>query len=229
MARSRKLPRILSEDEQARFLDAFNVRYWTPERDYTACLAMLDAGLRVSEVCGLQLDHVDLTNRRLTVREGKGAKDRIVPFNGRLSRALGDWLDRRAEQVGADCAYVFPTRAGKQLDPSHLRRTVSRVVERTNLPEPDRISPHTLRHTYATDVLNATGDLEHVRRLLGHADISTTTIYLHLTTDDLAESLDAAGFRGEAEEPEPDTAMQAFAESLSAEQRQALLRALQTA
>lgn len=195
MGTNGKLPRVLSEEEQARFLSAFHTRFWTPVRDRVACLVMLDAGLRVSEVCGLTLEHVDLAYRRITVRDGKGAKDRVVPFNGRLAGALVDWLERRNEMVPADCPWLFPTRKGAQVHPSHLRRTVTRIAERAGLPEASRISPHTLRHSYATDALNATGNLELVRRALGHASIQTTTIYTHLATDDMAAILVGSGFR----------------------------------
>lgn len=195
MARPKKLPRILTEDEQAAFLRRFNARYWTPHRDLTACLVMLDAGLRVAEACTLELDHVDLAARRITVRNGKGARDRRVPIPPRLAQALEEWLARRAEAVGEGCPWLFPTRAGAPVHPNHLRRTVTRAVEKAGLPERDRISPHTLRHSYATDVLNATGNLELVRRLLGHADISTTTVYLHLADADLEAELTTNGFR----------------------------------
>jgi len=201
------LPRVLSKDEQRAFLVVFNRRYWTPERDRTACLVMLDAGLRVSEACALQLDHVDLASRRITVRDGKGGLDRRVPIPPRLAAALaGDesnrsvrgrngWLATRLEKVAATCPWLFPTRTGRSVSPDHLRRTVTKIVERTGLSEPHRISPHTLRHSFATDVLNATGNLELVRRLLGHADISTTTVYLHLADEDMEAELTAKGFR----------------------------------
>lgn len=207
--RPRRLPRVLSEDDQAALLRAFDTRYWTPHRDRTACLTMLDAGLRVSEICALQLDHVDLSARRLTVRDGKGGADRRVPIPPRLATALEGWLERRTEEVDEGCPWVFPTRAGEPVHTNQLRRTVTRIVERAGLPEADRISPHTLRHSFATDVLNHTGNLELVRRLLGHADISTTTVYLHLADADMEAELTANGFRSgkkTAEESEDEVA-----------------------
>lgn len=194
MSGSKSLPRVLTETEQQEFLSGFNRRYWTPQRDYTACLTMLDAGLRVSEVTALQLEHVDLRARRIVVRDGKGARDRRVPMIARLADALESWLGRRPEKLEDESRWLFPARTGEQLHTNQLRRTVKRIAERVELREADRISPHTLRHTFATDVLNETGNLELVRRLLGHADISTTQLYAHLADRDLEEAL--SGFRG---------------------------------
>lgn len=217
-ARRGKLPRVLTEDEQRRFLEAFDTRFWTPYRDRVACLAMLDAGLRVSEACALELDHVDMAARRITVRDGKGGVDRRVPIPPRLAEALEEWLDRRTAYVDNECPYVFPTRAGEAVHPNQMRRTVTRMVERAGLPEAERISPHTLRHSFATDVLNHTGNLELVRHLLGHADISTTTIYLHLADHDVEAELTANGFRSKEKvaEPGPVDEVEALREQVTA-------------
>lgn len=195
MSRPDRLPKVLTEEEQAALLDRFNTRYWTPHRNRTMCLAMLDAGLRVGEMVALKLEHVDLATRRITVREGKGAKDRRVPVIDRLAEAVSGWYERRAEEVGEDCPWVFPTRTGNPVHPNNVRRFVKREARRAGIAEADRVSPHTLRHTFATDVLNETGNLELVRRLLGHADISTTQMYLHLADSDVEEALQ--GFRAE--------------------------------
>lgn len=196
MSRPDRLPKVLTEDEQQALLDQFNDRYWTPHRNRTMCLAMLDAGLRVGEVVALKMEHVDLTTRRITVREGKGAKDRRVPVVERLAEALSGWYERRVEEVGEQCTWVFPTRTGNAVHPNNVRRFVKREARNAKVAEVDRVSPHTLRHTFATDVLNETGNLELVRRLLGHADISTTQVYTHLADEDLERAL--SGFRGEA-------------------------------
>lgn len=150
------------------------------------------------------------------MRGGKGDKDAQKPISPRLAKALDLWLERRTEQVREDCPYLFPTRAGEPVHPNQIRRTVSRVVKRAGLAEADRISPHTMRHSFATDVLNSTGNLETVRHLLGHADISTTTIYLHLADQDVEAELTASGFRAERElkEPEPVDEMEALREQV---------------
>lgn len=189
----RRLPRVLTEAEQEELLDQFNTRYWTPHRDWAATLLMLDTGLRVGELVALKMDHIALRSRRIKVREGKGSKDRRIPLVGRLATALEQWYERRREELKQECPWVFPTRPGNALHPNQVRRFVKRAARRAGLPEADRISPHTLRHTFATDVLNETGNLELVRRLLGHADISSTQVYTHLADEHVARAL--SGFR----------------------------------
>lgn len=204
MGRRKKLPRVLDEGEQEALLERFDRRWWTPDRDRTACLVMLDGGLRVSEVCALELDHVDLAKRKLTVREGKGDADRVVPLTPRLADALGRWLERRAEEV-EDCRFVFPSRRGNRLHPNQLRRSLSRAADRAELKEAEKVTPHTLRHTAAVDLLRHTGRLEIVQNFLGHADISTTRVYARLVNGEVQEAVST--FRGgEAEEEEESLA-----------------------
>lgn len=192
----RKLPKTLSLEESEALLKRFNVRYWTPERNRALTLVMLDAGLRVSEATALKLDHVDLASRRLTVRNGKGAKDRRVPITSRLARALERWLERRTEGLSEpDSPYLFPTRTGGSVHANDVRRFIKREAKKAGIAEAERVSPHTLRHTFATDVLNHTGNLETVRKLLGHEHISSTQIYLHLADADVEAALN--GFREE--------------------------------
>lgn len=200
MSRRDQLPRVLESEEQTELLEQFNTRYWTPHRDRTAVLTMLDAGLRVSEACALKLDHVDLTRRKIKVRDGKGGVDRVVPMPPRLADALSEWMDRRPEVLEEESDALFPTREGKSIHTNQLRRSVKRAASRADLPELDRISPHTLRHTAAVDLLRDTGRLEIVQEFLGHADISTTRVYARLCNGELEEALST--FR---EEPEDDT------------------------
>lgn len=190
---SRKLPRVLTESEQEKLVSFFNARYWTPHRNQTMVLVMLDAGLRVGEVVALKVDHVDLLTRRITIREGKGAKDRRVPIVERLHAALTAWYERRAGIVDTTCQWVFPTRVGAQVQSSDVRRVVKRTAGRVRLPEADRVSPHTLRHSFATDLLNETGNLRLVQHLLGHTSVATTQIYTHLADEHLDQAL--SGFR----------------------------------
>lgn len=173
--RRKSLPKILTPDEQERFLAEFNTRYPTPHRDLCLCRLMLEAGLRVGEAVALRPEHIEMNSGQVTVREGKGAKDRIVWIGEDLRDLIGSWRSRRP-----DSAYLFPTRTGKRLDPSHLWRRVRKAARRAEINEAEKVSPHTLRHTFATDYLRQTGNLELVRKALGHADISSTQIYIHL-------------------------------------------------
>lgn len=191
MARPKKLPKVLSADEQARLLGRFNARYATPHRNRTMVLTMLDAGLRVGEVVALRPDHVDLAARKLTVREGKGAKDRTVWFPERLREALSRWLARREEWLDepGECPWLFPTRDGGRVSSRQVRAFVKREAKRAQVAEAHKVSPHTLRHTFATDLYRETGNLRLVQDMLGHADISTTQVYTHLVNGEAEEAM----------------------------------------
>lgn len=225
MTRRSTLPRVLDADEQDALLAQFNDRYWSPHRDRTAVLVMLDAGLRVSEVCALELAHADLARRKLTVREGKGDVDRVVPVCPRLADALAAWMDRRPEAVDQDSQFLFPTRKGKAVHPNHLRRSVKRAARKADLPEADRISPHTLRHTAAVDLLRETGRLEVVRDFLGHASVQTTEIYARLVNDELEAAV--SSFRTGDDENQTEESLADVLADLDAETRDRLLTALQ--
>lgn len=184
---------MLDTDEQEALLHQFNCRYWSPHRNRTLVLTGLDAGLRVGELVALQLDHLNLPGRRLIVRNGKGAKDRQVPLTERLVEALHGWLERREEEVGSECPWVFPTRKGDRILTRYVRKVVKREARKAEIREAERVSPHTLRHTAASDLLRETGNLELVRQFLGHESVETTQVYTHLVNEELDQAV--AGFR----------------------------------
>lgn len=195
------LPKVLSEDEQEALLDQFSSRnrYWTPARNWTMCVTMLDAGLRVGELTALKVEHLDRQGRRIIIRDGKGAKDRIVPMTDRLYRALEDWLDRRTELDGVDdgCELVFPSQKGSTIDSRNVTRFVKREAKDAGIAEASRVSSHTLRHSFASDLYRKTGNLRIVQEALGHSSIQTTQIYTHIVNGELEDAVQ--GFRTEAE------------------------------
>lgn len=193
MSRTKKLPKVLSEEEQRAFLAEFNTRYDSPLRNLCLVRLMLEAGLRVGEVVALKPEHLDMTTCRLVVRQGKGAKDRVLWISDDLRDLVGEWLERRP-----DSPWLFPTRKGTQVSTRYVRAMVKRTARKAAVQEAAKVSPHTLRHTFATDLLQETGNLELVRRALGHADVSTTQIYCHLTDAELEGAL-----RREQPETEP--------------------------
>lgn len=180
----KKQPKVLSEDERARFLAQFNRRYASPLRNLCMVTVMLDAGLRAGEVVALRPEHVDMTTCKLTVREGKGAKDRTLWIGGDLRDLIGEWLERRP-----DSEWLFPTRDGGQLDTRYLRAMVKRAARRAEVAEWEKVSPHTLRHTCATDLYRETHDILLVQEVLGHEDLSTTMIYTHLANGEVEDAL----------------------------------------
>jgi integrase/recombinase XerD len=187
MARPDKLPKILTEEETDRLLSQPNQRYYGPNRDYLYMRLMLKAGLRASEATALRPEHVDLMSGKLSVREGKGAKDRTLWIGEEMLSEIQDWMDRRSEEVDdvEACGYLLPTRKGTEVATSHLRRSVKRYARKAGIEEVDRVSPHTLRHTFATRLYRETGNIRMVQKALGHSDLSTTMIYTHVVDEEL--------------------------------------------
>jgi len=184
MARPDKLPRILTEEETDRLLVQPNQRYFGPHRDYLYMKLMLKAGLRASEATALQPEHIDLMSGKLTVREGKGAKDRTLWVGEEILEELREWMARRFEEAQSS-KFLLPTRKGTEVATSHLRRSVKRYAREAEIEEVDRISPHTLRHTFATRLYRETGNIRLTQKALGHSDLSTTMIYTHVVDEEL--------------------------------------------
>jgi integrase/recombinase XerD len=137
---------------------------------------MLKAGLRASEAVSLQPEHIDLMSGKLMVREGKGAKDRTLWIGEEMLSELRDWMDRRTEEAG-DSKYLLPTSKGTKVATSHLRRSTGRYARDADIEEVERVSPHTLRHTFATRLYRSAGKIRKAGKALGHSDLSTTMIY----------------------------------------------------
>ena len=180
MARPDKLPRVLTEEETDRLLAQPNQRYFGPHRDYLYMRLMLKAGLRASEATALRPEHIDLMSGKLMVREGKGAKDRTLWVGEELLQELREWMDRRPESD-----FLLPTSKDTQVATSHLRRSVKRYARKAGIEEVERVSPHTLRHTFATRLYRETSNIRMVQKALGHSDLSTTMIYTHVVDEEL--------------------------------------------
>jgi integrase/recombinase XerD len=188
MARPKKLPKVLSKAEQASLLAQFNTRYDAGLRNLTMIRLMLETGLRAGEVVALRTDHINMLTCKMIVREGKGARDRVLWITESMRDLLATWYDRKPASE-----FVFPTRAGRQMDTSHLRHMLKRYVARADIQEPDKVSPHTLRHTFATELFRETCNIVLVQKALGHENIQTTMIYTHLVDDDLENAMKARG------------------------------------
>ncbi|MBW2276894.1 MAG: tyrosine recombinase XerC [Deltaproteobacteria bacterium] len=189
----RKLPRFVSVDEAARLAES----EWeeTPQgmRDRSIVEVLYGSGLRVSEIVGLDLDSVDVEQGTMRVL-GKGGKERIVPL-GRMSiKALREYLAVRDQVVKrksrAHARAVFLNRSGNRISV----RSVQRLVRRRGLEVATRepVHPHALRHSCATHLLDAGADLRVIQELLGHASLSTTQRYTHVSIDGLMEVYDRA-------------------------------------
>jgi len=147
---------------------------------------MYACGLRASEAIGLELGDLDLDGGILRAR-GKGSKERIVPVGSKAIASLRGYLERgRPRLVGlGDEPHIFVNRRGGRLSRQGLYKIVQRHAKAAGLDE--RMSPHTLRHTFATHLLSGGCDLRSLQEMLGHADIATTQIYTHLSADRLRD------------------------------------------
>jgi len=187
----RKIPEVLTEKEQERLVSIFNERYICSQRNKTMIKLMLDIGLRLSETINLKWSQIDLQTGEVKVIQGKGNKDRVVWAGKRLLEMLRRWRRRQKDEIGL-VEYVFTTTKGDQLQPANVRNMVYNYAEKAGI-EDKSISPHTLRHTFATDFYRQTKNLRMVQKALGHADISTTQIYTHIVDDEMENAM--KGFR----------------------------------
>ncbi|MFW6071101.1 MAG: tyrosine-type recombinase/integrase, partial [Candidatus Bipolaricaulota bacterium] len=157
---------------------------------------MLNTGLRVSEVVSLRWEDLNLTSGKLMVREGKGAKDRTLWVDEGQVDELGEWKERQVEKLGEPPRWVFSTlregNSGEKLTIQQVWKTLRTYAKKAGI-EKD-ISPHTLRHTFATDLYRETGKIRLVQKALGHADLSTTMIYTHIVDEELEGAMKS--FRG---------------------------------
>jgi len=181
-----RLPNVLSRDEVTRLLEQPRGTSPAALRDRALLETMYACGLRASEAIGLELSELDLEGGILRAR-GKGSKERIVPIGGKAIDALTVYLERgRPQLVGIHPErHVFVNLRGGGLSRQGLYKIVGRHARSAGLER--RMSPHTLRHTFATHLLSGGCDLRSLQEMLGHADIGTTQIYTHLSTERLRD------------------------------------------
>lgn len=184
----RRLPRTLDVD-QASQLVSINDQEPLSVRDRAILELMYSAGLRLSELTGLDLDGIDLTDAIVTVT-GKGNKTRKVPIGRPAIQALRQWLVQRQDFATADQRALFVSQRGARINPRTIQSRLKQWAIRQGLAT--HVHPHMLRHSFASHILESSGDLRAVQELLGHADISTTQIYTHLDFQHLARVYDTA-------------------------------------
>lgn len=186
----RSLPRTLSGDEIGRLLTAASAHEGAAGLRMVALVELAYAsGLRVSELLGLRLEAVRRDPAWLIVR-GKGGKERLAPLNASAREAVKAWLvarDAARPEKAPDSPWLFPSSSAKgHLTPRRFAQLLDQAAVDAGI-DPARVSPHVLRHAFATHLLDGGADLRVVQTLLGHADIATTQIYTHVATDRLAQ------------------------------------------
>ena len=179
---SRTLPHFLTTEQLGRLLEAPSVDLSLGLRDRAILETMYSAGLRVSELVGLSDGDLDFENHLARVR-GKGRRERLAPVGTFATRALRAWLAQRSlspREPNGPAAPVFINRFGRRLTVRSVGRMLEKYLKRTGLDV--RTTPHTLRHSFATHLLDRGADIRSVQELLGHKSLVTTQIYTHVST-----------------------------------------------
>ncbi len=194
---AKKLPIILNDDERKVILRQANKRYITGHRNKVMMQIMFNLGLRLAEVINLKWNDIDFLSEVLMIREGKGRKDRTLYVKDNNWRgeddkkSLQDWKDRQIEELGYLPEFVFTSMSknaqGKQLQTRYIQDMVSRYSKRAGIKK--TVSPHTLRHSFATDLYRKIKDPVTVKNALGHSSITTTMIYVHMVGADVEKAL----------------------------------------
>lgn len=184
----RRLPATLDVDQMARLLD-IKMTEGLACRDRALMELCYSSGLRLAELVGLNVRDIDLTDATVRIT-GKGNKVRVVPIGRYARSALQTWLKERIKSAKEDEPALFVGRRGKRLTARAVQLRVREWSQRQGMDTP--VHPHQLRHSFASHLLESSGDLRAVQELLGHADISTTQIYTHLDFQHLAKVYDKA-------------------------------------
>ena len=181
--KGRPLPQFLKENEMDRLLDAGS---WTEGfedvRDRTVIMTFYETGIRLSELIGLDDSMVDFSNRQLKVT-GKRNKQRVIPFGEELLATFRDYMKCRDKEVNRQSEALFVSAKGRRMTSSQVREAVRKNLSKVCTLK--KRTPHVLRHTFATAMLNNKAGIESVKKLLGHESLSTTEIYTHTTFEQL--------------------------------------------
>ena len=186
----KKLPRFLNVDEVSAMLAVnFDIKKFG-KRDRAILELLYSSGLRVSELVDLNLDQVDFDSSMVLVH-GKGNKERLVPMGAYAERALKDYLlERQTAQHSEDPDAFFLNKNGTRLTVRTVQRLVAQVILQMGLSK--NVTPHTLRHSFATHMLGSGADLRTIQELLGHESLSTTQKYTHVSIEELSQVYDKA-------------------------------------
>lgn len=181
----KNIPRFLSIDDLFYLLDSIKTDTWFDRRNLAMFETFYSTGMRVSEIEGMNMDDIDFENQMIKVL-GKGSKERIVPVGKRALNAVREYRMSLKEYV----IPVFVNKDFSRLSSRSIRRILDKIVRDCQLNVP--VSPHTLRHSFATHMLDSGADLRGIQEILGHASLSTTQVYTHVSMDRLMQVYDKA-------------------------------------
>jgi integrase/recombinase XerC len=177
------LPKFLTEEEAVKLIEAPATDTLLGLRDRAIFEALYSTGMRVSELVSLNIDNIDFIGSTVKVL-GKGKKERLLPIGDRALEAINQYLsERNSQRKKKETETLFLNKNNTRLSDRGVRKIIHKYITKLSLRS--GVSPHTMRHSFATHLLNRGADLRSVQELLGHANLSTTQIYTHLTTEKL--------------------------------------------
>ena len=178
----KKLPNYLSIVEIDEVIDNYKIESKEDIRDICIFELLYSTGIRVSEASNIKLKDIDLSNRQIRVM-GKGSKERIVYFGAPCEKRLKAYLKVRNEFLKYASDYLFINQKGGKLSRESIEYLINKIIEKSSIKH--KVSPHTLRHTFATHLLDNGADLKSVQEMLGHENLNTTEIYTHVSNERL--------------------------------------------
>ena len=187
--KEKRLPKYLELSEVVHLLEAPNGKSWQEKRDKAILETLYSAGIRVGELAGLNESDLDLLSGQMKIR-GKGKKERIVPLGSVAAKAIQNYCELRPKVEPKSKGALFVNRRSTRLTDRSVRRILNKYARRIALKKD--VSPHVLRHSFATHLLDRGADLRSVQELLGHENLSTTQIYTHVSTKRLREAFQKA-------------------------------------
>ena len=184
------LPKYVKEDDIDKMFLVPNTRTWIGMRNLLIIRMLYATGLRVSELVNIKLNDINEGERTIKVL-GKGSKERIVVFGNNTKEALDDYLNRGRREVDINNSeYLFLNKDGNRLSTRYVRKIIDDIIFKASIDM--HVSPHMLRHTFATGMLNNGADLVSVKDLLGHESLNTTSIYTHITNEQIRKTYNMA-------------------------------------
>ena len=182
--KKRTLPDILTKEEEFLLLSQFNTRYPTSFRNRCMILLALNTGLRVGDLINLQWQDIELDTGRAHIKHGKGKKDRVIFIRPIV---LSDMVNMSTKMGREPTGLIFTTLKGEPIKTPYLRRMIADKAKKAGIKK--RVHFHLLRHTYLTRLYQRTKDIRVVQEIAGHADISTTQIYTHISGEDVRNAM----------------------------------------
>lgn len=183
--KERNLPKYVREDDIDKMFLVPNTRTWIGERNLLIIRMLYATGVRISELVNIKINDININDRTIKIL-GKGSKERIVVFGYNTKDILEEYLNRGRREVDYhNSNYLFLNKDGNRLSTRYIRKILDDIIYKASIEM--HVSPHMLRHTFATGMLNNGADLVSVKDLLGHESLNTTSIYTHVSDDKIRE------------------------------------------